>query len=506
MATVARLTWCLATGASRPAWEIAMPEYLSPIEAIMWRVGQDPTLRMTVGALLTLDRAPGSEALAQRVARATALAPRLRRRPDDATGIQTRPAWVDDPDPAPRGHLRSLSVASPGSMREVLDLVELLESVPFDPERSPWDLTLIEGLENGRAALYARAHHVLTDGLGGIRLLGLLLDEPDWPRGATVPRDGRRPDVAAPPPDRERRPGTVTITLDLPRAVRRLLEGVNVARDVDPVDSAVRGVQRALDVANSVSRQLVVIDGPLSVRPTARSMLSRFAVVSVGGARSVSAALGGSRNDLLVAATAAGLGLYHERLGEPCDELRLATPTSQRRRSDAGGNWFAPTRLEVPTSVDRPGPQFGVVAERLAHARQEPALRVAARLAATIRFLPSRLLLPALHAQADSVDFAATTLPGPRTSRHICGSSIEAGYPFGPRLGCPMNVTAFGSGDRLDAGIALDPTAITQPDLLVECIRTAFASFATAAGEGAGSAGGGRPATVRRVPASQDLG
>ena len=33
-------------------------ERLNPLEAIMWRVGQDATLRMTVGALILLDQAP----------------------------------------------------------------------------------------------------------------------------------------------------------------------------------------------------------------------------------------------------------------------------------------------------------------------------------------------------------------------------------------------------------------------------------------------------------------
>ena len=82
------------------------------------------------------------------------------------------------------------------------------------------------------------------------------------------------------------------------------------------------------------------------------------------------------------------------------------------------------------------------------------------RVAATLGRLPTRLLLPALHAQADSVDFAATALPGLRGARHICGSLIEASYPLGPRLGCPMNITAFGNDDRLDVGIALDPAAL----------------------------------------------
>ena len=41
-------------------------ERLSPVEAIMWRVGQDATLRMIVGNLIILDRTPTRSALAER--------------------------------------------------------------------------------------------------------------------------------------------------------------------------------------------------------------------------------------------------------------------------------------------------------------------------------------------------------------------------------------------------------------------------------------------------------
>ena len=137
---------------------------------------------MTLGTLLVLDAPPKPEGLADRLALAATAAPRLRQRPDDLTPVRGRPVWVDDADPTPDPHLRCLSVAAPGTRRQVLDLVGLLEALPFDPQHSPWDVTLIEGLEGGRAALYLRAHHVLTDGVAGLRLLGLLLDEPAWPK------------------------------------------------------------------------------------------------------------------------------------------------------------------------------------------------------------------------------------------------------------------------------------------------------------------------------------
>src|SRR6185312_11298600 len=125
------------------------------------------------------------------------------------------------------------------------------EAVPFDPEHSPWDLTVIEGVDGGRAALYLRAHHVLTDGIAGLRLLGLLLDEPTWPRvePATPPTPATRAVARAAHDGAERdRPlGTFTLTIDVPKTVRRMIDAVNAARrDLAPVDFAVNGAQRAL--------------------------------------------------------------------------------------------------------------------------------------------------------------------------------------------------------------------------------------------------------------------
>jgi diacylglycerol O-acyltransferase / wax synthase len=474
-----------------------MNDRLSSIEAIMWRVGQDAALRMTVGSMMVLDRSPTEAALAERLAALAQRSPRLRRRPNDSGPLRSRPEWVDDTEFDMGHHLRTLSVAPPGTMRQVLDLLAPLESVPYDPERSPWDATLIEGLDGGRAALYLRAHHVLTDGLGGLRLVHDLLDVPDksQPAATTKKLEAAEPDSS---PDGQHRFGSVTVTVDVPGVLQRVAEGVNAARDVDPVESALRGVQRALDVANSVSRQIMVAGGPLSSWPESRSLLSRFEVLSVDGARETALALGGSRNDLLVAAAATAIGAYQEKLGQTCIELRLATPNGQRRRGDFDGNWFVPTRVEVPVAVGRPGPQFGVIVERLARARHEPALRVLSFLASTIRLLPTRLLLQALQAQADSVDFAATAVPGLHGPHKLCGSRLEAVYPFGPRLGCPMNITAMGNNGGLDVGIALDPAAFAQPELLVECLREAFASFAPPAKQR--SAAAKRAATAGSVP------
>jgi WS/DGAT/MGAT family acyltransferase len=466
-----------------------MSRRLSPLETIMWRVGHDPVLSMSVGTLLLLDRSPGRTALVERLAMVVEQAPRLTWRPDDPSRSHVRPSWIEGDDVELGHHVRELAVPAPGDLRQVLDLAALLLATPFAADRPPWDVTLVDGLDGGQAALFLRADHVVTDGLGGRSLTTLLLDEGPVAAAAAAAAaevasvadlaDGEVPTGPA------RRPGTLTLTIDLARATRPVAAGLSAVTRLNPFDAVVRRLQRGLETASSVSRQLVVVDGPYADLPSGDSATSRLELLSVPAARQAALALGGSRNDLLVAATAGGIGRYLEHAGQACTALRMAAPAGRVRPGGFGGNSFAPTRLVVPTGAGHPGPQFGVVAERLAAARHEPAARLTDTLASAISRLPARLLVPALRAQAGSIDFVASALPGLRGPRQICGATITAGYPFGPRLGSPVNVTAFGNDDRLDIGIAVDPVAVADPEALVECLASSFRLYAPAAGAGA---------------------
>lgn len=471
-----------------------MSERMSPVGSIMWGVGHDASLRMIVGNLIVLDRAPTRSALAERLGVAAERVVRLRQRPGRVPSLGTRPAWVEDEAFDPADHVRSVAVAAPGSRRQLLDLVALLEPSPFDPGMSPWDVTVIEGLEGGRAALYLRAHHSLMDGSHGVSLVRSILDESIAHAEAAGDRD-TTPTPATPAPDRyangtnvsdsspgaesRRKPGTLSVTIDLAGAVHPIASGVangmSAAMRIDPVDTVVRGVQRSLDVASSVSRQIVT-GGRMSPLSPSRSLSSRFEAFSVPAARASALSLGGSRNDLLVTGAAIGLGLYHDRLGISCSEFRLASP-ARWRSSSAGAGSVVPTRVEIPVGKDHPAPMFGVVAERLSRGRREPALHVTDALATVISRLPARVVASAMRSQVSSVDFVATSLPGIRGVRHICGAAIEESFPFGPRLGSLMNITGFGVDDRLDIGLSLDPGAIADPDVLVECMTEAFQRF-----------------------------
>ena len=293
-----------------------------------------------------------------------------------------------------------MTVPAPHDRRAALGLMEVLEHQPFRPDAAPWDVTLMDGLAGGRGAMYLRADHALTDGLGGMALIDLLFDGDErqhrappsrrWP-GSTDPTGTVETEITS-----RRPPGPLTLSVDLTRAARPvaagIAAGIEVMRSAPPLDAVVRSLQQGVDLLSSVSRQLVVTGGPLSPLRDRHPTTSHSAIVSVPLARRTSLALGGSRNDLLVAGVAAALGAYHQQRGTPCGELRLAAPQSpprpRRRRelvlADAGrgADGRVPSRPPVRRDLRTAGP-----------ARTEPAIRYTEALAAAVGLLPARMLI-----------------------------------------------------------------------------------------------------------------
>ena len=123
------------------------------------------------------------------------------------------PAFADDPTLDLSAHVRRIALPGDGSERALLDLCGALAEQPLDRARPLWEFTLIEGLDDGRAALLQKIHHTITDGVGGLRLSLAFVDfEPDatpdpqpaerdddhhhdTPLHATRDRGGRRHDA-----------------------------------------------------------------------------------------------------------------------------------------------------------------------------------------------------------------------------------------------------------------------------------------------------------------------
>lgn len=456
----------------------------------MWAVDKDPALRSDFTNVTVLETLPDEARLRAKLATAVHDIPRLAQRVITPPLRVAPPEWRRDPTFDLDYHLRKLALPPPGGLRQLLDLAAMTSATPLDRSRPLWEFTLVEGLAGGRAALLQRIHHTVTDGVGGLRLsLGIVDVEPDPPEAE--PRaalDEIRDDAAAALHSGDTEPFERTSPFDVvtdavgfalgrQRDLARRGLAATAALLVHP-DTAPRHTRDVLALLASIRRQVFVTEPARSPLLARRSLRRRYEVFSIPlePAKHAAAALGGTLNDLYVAGVAGAMGLYHEQMGVPVDDLRMAMPISTRVKGarDAAANRFAPTRVLVPTGPKDPIARFTAVHERLAEVRHEPALAAADSISSVLALLPTSVLVSATRSQARTIDFATSNLRGSPVDLFVGGARIVANYPMGPRGGCPLNVTMLSYHGQLDMGLNVDPFAITDPAALLASFRESF--------------------------------
>ncbi len=87
-------------------------------------------------------------------------------------------------------HVRRNALPAPGRVLELLALCSRLHSTLLDRHRPLWECHLIEGLEDGRYAVYTKVHHAVLDGVASLRLLQRQLSEDPDERDMLAPWAG----------------------------------------------------------------------------------------------------------------------------------------------------------------------------------------------------------------------------------------------------------------------------------------------------------------------------
>lgn len=452
---------------------------MTDAEALMWNLEKDPHLSSTFGNLTILDRAPDRERLLARLRHAAAAIPRLHQRVVPALGRLAPPEWRTDVDFDLDYHVRWVALPAPGTQRQLLDLVASIVHGPFDRTRPLWEFVIVEGLEDGRAAMVQKMNHAVTDGIGGIRISEQFIDVE---RDATDPI--RRIEAVEDPEEG----GFVDTAVET--LTHNLRRGVGIARRAaDGAAGLVRHPSRLtplgadlVDLAGSASRQLVVTDPARSPLWTERTLRHRVELLQVPfeDAKAAAKALGGSLNDLFVTAAAGGAGAYHRAAGFPVGDLRISMPISTRTDSSAGGNAFTPTRVLVPAGEEDPVVRFGQVRDRLGGIRGERALSFADGMAGFANLLPTSVLVRLFRQQVETVDFTTSNVRGAPFPLFIGGARIEGNYPVGPLAGTAWNLTLMTYDGSMDMGLNVDAGAVTDPEGLRDAIANEFATLIAA--------------------------
>ena len=454
---------------------------MSDTESLMWRLEKDPYLASTFGNVTILDRPPNMDLLYARMERTSLLFPRLRRRVLPAPGNFGNPTWADDPTFDIRYHVRHISLAEPGDMRQLLDLVTLLIADPFDRSRPLWHFIVIDGLQGGRSALVQKLHHTVTDGQGGVELSMHYLDLEREP-APLPPVDPELVNAASEmttPDATEALRGAMADSLRLPLSLLRQV------RDVlsDPSLLGTIGSSASATVKSLIA-QLSEADGARSPLWTERSLRRRLdtARVSYHDMRGASKALGGTLNTAFVTAAAHAAGKYHRALGAPVESLRASMAISTRTES-SGSNAFTLARMLVPTA-EMPLPERFLAINEILHAARNGSSHGSLEAIATVStVLPTSVITRLARAQAETVDFATSNVRGAGVPLFVAGSKLLENYPVGPLGGVAFNLTLMSYMGSLDVGINIDEAAVESPSLLRDSLTESFAELASYAPE-----------------------
>jgi diacylglycerol O-acyltransferase / wax synthase len=455
-----------------PPAEVAVADRrMSDAEALMWRVEKDPFLTSTFGAVTILDRPPDFDRLRSRMESAIHAVPRLGWRVQPNPAGVGAPVWADDPDFDLDLHVRRVALPSPGTRRQLFDLTSLFVLDPLDRARPLWQFLVVEGLEGGRAALLAKLHHTITDGINGVRMA---MQYVDLARDAEAPIGGRvAAHDAAPPPAQT---STDAVRGYLEAAFRLPIGIVRQVRDLlaDPASIPSAGVAAIGGIRNALN-QLSQSDAARSPLWTARSMRRRLEVVRapLEPTREAAKRLGGSLNTAFLTACAEAAHRYHVAKEAPVEDLR-ATMVVSTRTDRSGANAFAVVKLLVPTGEMPIAERFERVAAAAAAATVPAGVTAIGSLAAVTSALPTSLLTRIARQQTHSVDFATSNLRTAPVPVFIAGAEVLENYALGPLAGVAFNVTMLSYAGHLDFGLNIDAAAVEDAPLLSSLLDTAL--------------------------------
>lgn len=446
-----------------------MSEFMRNSDAFTWAMEHDPRLRSTVVSILTFDRSPDWDELVSRFDRVVRTLPMFRRRVVENLP-PAPPSWEDDPDFDLAYHLRRVTAPPPSTFDTVLEMARLAEMSDFDRARPLWEVTLVDGLENGEAALLVKLHHALTDGVGGVEIAMILFDleqqAPD--RGRMPPR----PSIVVRPPMNDLRQ-LVRYDAGLVTGLARTAVRTGPKTLFNGLRRPVRSARAAVDIAASVYRTVRPINQTGSPLMRERGLVRRLGVHQVPFAelRGAGRAAGGTLNDAFLAAITGGLRIYHEKNGVEIGELHVNMPVNIRADDDpVGGNRITLMRFDLPVDVSDPAARIRGVHDRASGIRGEASLPYTQQIAGALNLVPRWYIGSILR----HVDFLASDVPGIPVPVYLGGAALTMQYPFGPTIGAAVNITLMTYVDTCAIGINVDTGAIPDFELFHECLVAGF--------------------------------
>ena len=459
-----------------------------PLMDAGWLLAEAPEHPTHVGGLLLFELPPeadGSQAEASAWIDATiegALEHHELRSPFDLKlarphGLLGTYSWEVDEDPDLLWHVRHLALPRPGRIRELLSLVSRLHTPPLDRHRPMWEAHFIEGLADGRVALYWRASHALLDGVAAMRQL-----------------------TQAFSPDPDERDMVPPWALDprAPAARSKIRRGS--PRSIDPsptglVGAAVAAASSNFKLTSTVSQQMlrgisqrsaVTYPAPDTIFNTRLTASRRFVAQSYAMDRFRHAAKAGDAtiNDVVLSVCGGALRRFLEDRGElPAESLTALVPVSVRPADGPDdGNALSATLTTLATDTTDPGLRLERVRASMDRAKERMRKMTRSQLATYGTLLFGPVLAGQLTGTAGGIppmfNVIISNVPGPGESLYWNGARVDGMYPVSLLFdGYALNITQTSYAGNFEFGITADRRAVPRMQRLIDHIEDSLAAL-----------------------------
>ena len=464
-------------------------DWLTPLDATFLHI-EDPVSHMHIGAVALMEGPPpGYEQVSRMIGSKLDLVPRLRhvvRRVPLDLGY---PIWSDDHHFRLEHHLRHTALTSRGdaATADLETWVGDLMSRPLDRSRPLWEIWIVEGLAQGAWAVVLKAHHCMVDGVSASNLLGVVLDSsPDPPEAAGSEAAGSEAAgseaagahwVPAPGPsswDLVRR-GLSGLT-DGP--VRLLRSALSYSLVTPPAPDEVADLLGSL---SSVSESARIPTGTILNGPIGPDRLWGTATVEVAQVKRVRRGLGGTFNDVALAAISNGFRELLLAQGQPVDlPLRSAIPISRAPRDGRGmavGDGAFANRVsllfgELPVHLPDTPSMLSRIAARMSDVKGANEASAVDSMIGAVGFAPAPLWALAgrlgTRVSQRTVNTVTTNVPGPQMPLYVAGRRMLKLFPYVPiALGIRVGVAILSYEGTVGFGVTADRE--TVPDIGALC-------------------------------------
>lgn len=458
-------------------------------QSLAFFMAESKDMPIHVGGLLLFEKPEGVgddyvRELYEEQLKVERLRPLFAKRPYRSIATGGQLVWVEDDKFDIEHHVRHSALPRPGRIRELLDLTSRLHGQRMAHDRPLWETWVIEGLDDGRIAMYTKIHHALVDGVSAMRLLASAFSSDPDERGMVPPFAYKE---RAP---KEKAPRTKAVTKAPSSALRTAAGAISEAAGL-PV-ATYKSFRNALTLTEA---------GPISLRAP-RTILNqkisgarRFAADDwdIARLKAVGAATGTTLNDVLLAMCGGALRTYLiEHDSVPDTSLISAVPVGLNARSagDAsgdGGNALGFLMVKLGTDEPDAGTRLQGIHEAMAAGKKLMSTMTKAQITAMglLGMAPS-MALPMLGlSNYFNLPFNVTisNVPGPKETMYFNGAKLVGMYPASvPMHGQGLNITAVSYAGQL--GIGLTGCRKTVPSLqrLLVHLEDALVELEKAAG------------------------